>query len=401
MTVQVSIPTDNKASLYFGVEMAKSNIQPIWIRIENNSDTDYWLLPFSVDSAYYSADEAAFITSKHLKKDEFEKRRSFLRNNVLPYFQKANSVNEGYIFATHQRGGRFVDVHLTGHLKKVHMRFTILLPTQAFDYEKSELRTRYKNLHEYPDLSIDELRTYLSTSLPCCTTNPEGSGEGDPLNVVLIGSAEVGISALSASGWDFTEAITADSIRRMIGAAIAENEFPSAPISALYLFGRKQDVALQRGRSTIDRRNHMRLWLAPFRCEGKAVWIGQISRDIGVKFTTKSRTFTTHVIDPDVDEAREYLLHSLFHSQSVEQFAFVRGVGESWEQNEDARRNLTDDPYITDGMRMVVWLSSTPVPAHHAFNLGWNSSADPALELKNKKILEGKGKSLLVEPLLD
>ena len=42
----------------------------------------------------------------------------------------------------------------------------------------------------------------------------------------------------------------------------------------------------------------MRLWLAPFRFEDRPVWIGQVSRDIGVKITPKSPTLTTHVIDP-------------------------------------------------------------------------------------------------------
>jgi hypothetical protein len=55
--------------------------------------------------------------------------------------------------------------------------------------------------------------------------------------------------------------------------------------------------------------------------------------------------------------------------------------------------SLTDDPYFTDGMRLVVWLSRTPVPPEQAVNLGWNESADPALE--------GKGRSSLVPPLLE
>jgi len=397
ITVHVSIPNADEAELYFGVEMAKSNIQPIWIRIENSSDTDYWLLPFDIDTAYYSADETAFITSKHFDKDIFENKKLFLRNNAMPFFSKANSINEGYIYATHKRGGRFVDIHLTGHLKMTRMRFAMLLPTQGFDYEKSELREMYSKVHEFPDLTTQELREYLRETLPCCSKNADDTGNGDPLNIVLIGTGEVGISALSASGWKFTEAITIKSIRKMIGAAIEDNAFPSAPISALYAFGRKQDVALQRGRSTIDRRNYMRLWLAPFRCEGKPVWIGQISRDIGVKLTSKSRTFTTHIIDPNIDEAREYLLHSLLHSESVSQFAFVQGVGQSL--GEYTRKNLTDDPYITDGMRMVVWLSSKPVPSYQALNLGWNESADPSLEIKSQSILEGKGNSIMVSPL--
>jgi len=227
--------------------------------------------------------------------------------------------------------------------------------------------------------------------LPCCTTTTAGTGEGDPLNIVLVGTGEDMIAALTASGWDFTESITIDSIQRMIGAAIAEKSFLTAPVSSLYAFGRKQDVALQRGRSTISQRNHMRLWLAPFRCEGEPVWVGQVSRDIGVKLTTKSPTLTTHVIDPVVDESREYLFHSLLHRDAVSQFGFVKGVGEASE--EQPRHNLTDDPYFTDGMRLVVWLSRAPVPPHMAQDLGWNESADP--------VREGKGQPHMVPALLD
>jgi hypothetical protein len=119
--------------------------------------------------------------------------------------------------------------------------------------------------------------------------------------------------------------------------------------------------------------------------------VGQVSRDIGVKLTRKSPTLTTHVIDPVLDESREYLLHSLLHRDAVGRFAFVRGVGAA--SPGKPRMSLTDDPYFTDGMRLVVWLSRTPVPPEQAVNLGWNESADPALE--------GKGGSSLVPPLLE
>jgi hypothetical protein len=171
-----------------------------------------------------------------------------------------------------------------------------------------------------------------------------------------------------------------DSIRRMVGAAIAEKSFPTTPVSSLYAFGRKQDIALQRGRSTISQRNHMRLWLVPFRCEGEAVWVGQVSRDIGVKMTSKSSTLTTHIIDPVVDESREYLLDSLLHRDAVSRFAFVKGVGESTQDM--PRRNLTDDPYFTDGLRLVIWLSRAPVSLEEAVDLNWNDAADPVNEGK-------------------
>ncbi len=56
------------------------------------------------------------------------------------------------------------------------------------------------------------------------------------------------------------------------------------------------------------------------------MWIGQLSRDIGVRFSARS-FFVTHRIDPEVDEARDYLIEDLLASESLEALAYVRGVG--------------------------------------------------------------------------
>jgi hypothetical protein len=381
VTVKLAIPTEAEVSRHLGAGFSEHGIQPIWLRIENASDRDFWLLPIALDADYFSADEAALVAGAKLTDAERADLALTLRANAMPLFQGSGKSNEGFVYASHVRGGRFVDVRLTGNRHSERLRFAVLLPTEGFDYERSPLRELYSRVGDFPDLTLTELRQRLR-ELPCCTANAEGTPGGDPLNVVLVGSGETGMAALSASGWSFTEAITADSVRRMVGAAIAEKSMLTAPVSALYAFGRKQDIALQRGRTTISQRNHMRLWLAPFRCEGQPVWVGQVSRDIGVKFTRKSPTLTTHVIDPVVDESREYLLHSLFYHEAVERFAFVRGVGEA--SHEQPRQNLTGDPYFTDGLRLVVWLSSSPVPPDRSVNLGWNESTDPVLEGKGE-----------------
>jgi hypothetical protein len=93
------------------------------------------------------------------------------------------------------------------------------------------------------------------------------------------------------------------------------------------------------------------------RHEGKPVWIGQISRDIGVRLTTK--TITTHKIDPDVDETRDFLVEDLAYTQSLEKIGYVKGVGPA--PYESPRGNLTGDPYFTDGLRAVMWISRAPV----------------------------------------
>ena len=140
-------------------------------------------------------------------------------------------------------------------------------------------------------------------------------------------------------------------------SAITGGSYRYSPVSALYVFGRPQDAAMQRARSSINERNHLRIWLSPLRYEGTPVWIGQISRDIGVHFTKK--TITTHKIDPDVDETREFLLEDLAFAQSLQRFGYVGGVGSA--PYEQPRGNLTGDPYFTDGKRVVMWVSGEPV----------------------------------------
>ena len=51
--------------------------------------------------------------------------------------------------------------------------------------------------------------------------------------------------------------------------------------------------------------------------KGRPVWVGQVSRDIGIRFTVDTWNLTTHRIDPHVDDTREYLLQDLFRSRLV------------------------------------------------------------------------------------
>ena len=97
--------------------------------------------------------------------------------------------------------------------------------------------------------------------------------------------------------------------------------------------------------------------MTPLRFEGQPVWIGQVSRDIGVRFTPKTWNLTTHRIDPDVDDARDYVLDDLMESGRVVKVGFVPGAGAA--ERAAPRRNLTGDPYFTDGLRAVAIFSET------------------------------------------
>ena len=92
-------------------------------------------------------------------------------------------------------------------------------------------------------------------------------------------------------------------------------------------------------------------WLSPpVRYKGMFVFVGQISRDIGVHLSSK--TFVTHKIDPAVDEALTYLGLELFASERVAAYGYVKGVGRA--TLDEPRYSYTLDPYYTDGRRLVL-----------------------------------------------
>jgi LssY-like putative type I secretion system component LssY len=189
-----------------------------------------------------------------------------------------------------------------------------------------------------------------------CTANAADNRLGDPLNLVIVGSGVDGIFPFITRGWRLDEPLDFHSALRSVRAFLFGTEYLNAPVSPLYVFGRTQDMSLQKARDKISLRNHLRVWLAPFTINGQHVWVGQMSRDIGIKLTTQSWYLTTHRISPDVDQDRYYLLQDLILTGEVSRFGFVRGVGTSSKAN--PRTNLTGDPYLTDGLRLVVFLGA-------------------------------------------
>jgi LssY C-terminus len=134
---------------------------------------------------------------------------------------------------------------------------------------------------------------------------------GDPLNLVIVGGGADAIFPFIEWGWRLDEPLDIHSVLRTMSAFVFGTEYTPAPVSPLCVFGRPQDIALQRARNNISLRNHLRVWRAPFTVDGQRVWVGQISRDIGSKLTTQSWSFTTHRISPEVDQDRYYLLQDL------------------------------------------------------------------------------------------
>lgn len=351
LTVATAVPSADETRKIFGVDLYSRNVQPVWVQVENSSENAVILTPMGLDSGYFTARETANRVRTRADESQSEdmERRGVVRLTVAP-----NSIQSGYIFSRVDEGTKSFNVDVIGDGPPHMMSFFVPVPGLKLDHYEVDIQGMYPE-SEIKHVNLEQLVAELE-ALPCCVRDKKGENKGDPLNLVFIGEIKDMYYAFMRAGWDETETIYGASLVKTAASAVTGGAYRYSPVSALYVFGRPQDAAMQRARSSINERNHLRIWLTPLRYEGAPVWIGQISRDIGVRLTWK--TITTHKIDPEVDETREFLVEDLAYAQSLKRFGYVGGVGAA--PYDEPRGNLTGDPYFTDGLRVVLWVTGEP-----------------------------------------
>jgi hypothetical protein len=358
LRVTAALPTAAEAARIYGVDLASRSVQPVWIEVANESDKTYWLLEAGIDPNAFSVAEVAYAFSGDSNDGADENAlidamsRLGFRNPI-----RGGDTRSGFILTNLDEGAKVVDVDLIAANGAASASFTLSDPAFRGQPVRAIPDTHYEDDRL---VRIDEeadLRSALA-ALPCCAANKAGSPDGDPLNIVMVGDREDIVAAGLRRGWEPTERLTVSSVLRTVEAFLTGARYRYSPISPLYLFGRPQDIAAQKPRGSIHERNHLRLWLSPIRFRGEEVWVGQVSRDIGVKYTLKSPTISTHVIDPDVDEARSYLVEDMAFAQVLDRFGYVGGVGPT--SRAAPRENLVGDPYFTDGRRAVMFIGPYP-----------------------------------------
>lgn len=376
LAVTVCVLDDQEGHRFFGVPLARRGIQPVWLEIVNNGKHPYRLRLASLDPNYFPPLEAAYFNHFTVGKRllafgllgwwflpllillPFKVFAAWAANRQMNADFEQHAIGwglirpgasaSGFVFTSHDEGTKQVPVRLIGMTGVKEFCFSVPIPGLKVDYGDKPLE-HLPALDDVIDCDDSQLRERLE-KMTRSTANRHGTKEGDPLNLVAVGDFESILKGFGAR-WDETETISFQSCKRTARAFLLGSSYRYSPVSSLYWSGRCQDFALQKARKTINQRLHLRLWLTPLRFRGKPVWVGQVSRDIGVRMTLKTWNLTTHKIDPDVDDARDYVLDDLLETGRVSLVGYVGGVGPA--ERTAARHNLTGDPYFTDGLRAI------------------------------------------------
>jgi hypothetical protein len=377
--ITVAVPSDQEAERILGVRLSSQGLQAVWLEVVNSGVERLWLDRVQIDRNYYTPLEAAqlshFSMGKRLvafgllgwlflpllpllpfrllgARSANHRMDNLFRTVGFPTSViSAGEQARGFLFTPLDEGVKRLRVRLLGRGRSLEFPFTVEVPGLTLSYRQRKIEPA----GEITELDEAGLRSWLERQ-PRATTNEQGTLEGDPLNLVIVG--DLARIQECFSGWDETESLTLGTAWKTTKAFLLESRYRYSPVSPLYLAGRQQDLALQRARLSLNQRLHLRLWATNVRFEGAPVWIGQVSRDIGVRLTPRTWNLTTHLIDSDVDEARNYVLNDLLVAERVARIGFVPGVEAA--AATAPRHNLTGDAYFTDGLRAVAVLSQTP-----------------------------------------
>jgi hypothetical protein len=172
---------------------------------------------------------------------------------------------------------------------------------------------------------------------------------GDPVNVALVGSQLEVVHAFIKAGWSAPVPTTVRTALRISESVVLGRAYSDAPVSNLYLFGRKQDLAFEKpvGKGA-RRRHHVRFWRVEGETmDGRPVWLGAATYDRSVGFSHRTGQITHH-IGPDVDTERDFLMDELLTCGQVTRTYRIPGIGPT-----DDGRNGGKDRYYTDGEIVV------------------------------------------------
>ncbi|MBV9608032.1 MAG: LssY C-terminal domain-containing protein [Acidobacteria bacterium] len=183
--------------------------------------------------------------------------------------------------------------------------------------------------------------------------NDAAGKPGDVVNFIILGPQEKMQQAFQAAGWTLVDRTKADAVLHAVLSSTSKQAYTEMPMSELYLFKRPQDFGYARAEpvQVVASRHHLRVWKAPFDVDGRTVWAGAATHDIG--FEKDQRTGgVTHKIDPELDQERDFLAACFRDTGTVSSVSYLTPADPVHEA-----QTATGGSFHTDGRVLVLVLS--------------------------------------------
>lgn len=348
VTLRAAVLSSEDSQTIFAANVNQANVQPVWIEVENNTKQVLWLLRSGTDPDLFSPLEVAWSFHKTFSGeyndnlDEHFASLSF-KNPISP-----GTKQSGILYTNPHNMTRLLSLDILGQGDV--FPFTLFL--QVPDDQTKESAMVLENVKKLiTSVTEDIQEAYMLRArleqLPCCAMSADESEAGDPLNIIMVGNLADVASTLVRRGFR-QDALEFD--------------------KAQHLFGRPADVVGRKKGQAGVAANWLRIWVAPFKYQGKAVFLVQAGRRQGWRLQEVEEK--DMLLSPNVDETRNLLIQDMMYSNGLEKLAFVSGVGAT--AAGESRSSLGDTSYHTDGLRAVLFLVTRPLSLSDLEILEWH-----------------------------
>jgi hypothetical protein len=209
--------------------------------------------------------------------------------------------------------------------------------------------------------------------LPLYCVTPDGFAS-DPLNIGIIATRKQLIESMQQAGWHVADPHSLKNTGREVLSLIFHRHYENAPVSSLYLFGRRQDIAFEIPvEGVLGGRHHVRFWATTYDkkthisvrnihwrkrrayVQGEhLLWLGAASLDNGVTFIRHNMQ-VSHMIHPDTNQERELIVQQLKAVGLVDKIDFLK-LGKAYKLVNRVWRGSLH----SDGVMAVVSLRTRP-----------------------------------------
>ena len=183
---------------------------------------------------------------------------------------------------------------------------------------------------------------------------------GDPINLALDGTDTDIHAAMTRAGWVRADELTIRSSWGIVLSSVLRRPYPEAPVSSLFLFGRRQAFAYQQEvDGNASQRHHVRFWPVPdgWKLPGgfEVGWLAAATYDraVGISLFTLQ---VTHRVDADIDIERDYVIDTVRYAVPEASLRVIREYSSAF-----TTRNGGGDVVHTDGSLPILDLTGLPV----------------------------------------
>jgi hypothetical protein len=355
LRVTAAVPDAAETEALTGLDLYEQGIQPVWLKVENTGSSIARVANRSVDKDYFSPIEVAYKNRKKFSSRGYEDMQRWFHGNGLERRIPPGESRSGLVFTNLKPGTKGFNLDIFSNKRATSFTFFLPLPGFTADYT----RVDFDNLYPQNQIrQVDEasLKTVLEQQFPCCATDDTGELNGGPINLVLVGTPLAVRRSLLRGDWQETS---------------ADQKLAARSREHLYR-GRQPDTVFYLKRADGNERLQVNLWAAPLRVGPDWVWVGQVfyrSHDRPlIEFVREreslkdSKFFSRFVgesVSADIDSAQRFILQHFWYNHSLLKAGYVAGAGVCPLENPCS--TFDGVGYFTDGERVVMFLSETPV----------------------------------------